>query len=93
MLTRLYGDLRRTYMEPKQRIRPPGEATSHLATFVARHNDGRTWVEAWKAWKGEGGCQYKDERSFTRDARKAYRQVTGEDLEWRGPAAHRKGKK
>jgi len=95
-LMRLYADMRHAGMKPGTRIRPPDGAMSRLAVFAARHNDGRTWQEAWAAWAAEGGWrddetqkhrQYDDERSFTRDARKAYRMVTGQDLEWRGGAS------
>ena len=77
-----YATMRRTYMAPNTRIRPPGAAASRLAVFVARHNDGSTWQDVWAAWNAEGGRQYADVRSFARDARKAYRMVTGEELEW-----------
>ena len=77
-----YATMRHHYMPPNTRIRPPGEAASRLAVFAARHNDGSTWQDVWAAWNAEGGRQYADVRSFSRDARKAYRMVTGEELEW-----------
>jgi len=86
-LMKLFASMRHAGMKPKSRIRPPGEAASFLAVFVARHNDGSTWHEAWRAWNAEGGRKYAEERSFTRDARKAYRMVTGKDLDWTGGAS------
>ena len=79
----LYAEMRRFYVPPNTRIRPPGAAASRLAVFVARHNDGSTWQDVWAAWNAENDRQYADVRSFARDARKAYARVTGEGIEWR----------
>ena len=79
----LYAQMRHTNMAPNTRIRPPGVEASRLAVFAARHNDGSTWQDVWAAWNAEGGKQYTDVRSFTRDARLAYLRVTGEKLEWK----------
>jgi len=81
-LMAMYAEMRRTGMPPGTRIRSPGAAASRLAVFIARHNDGRTWQDALVAWNAEGGRQYTDVRSFSREARKAYQRVTGDELIW-----------
>jgi hypothetical protein len=89
-LMELYARMRRSYMPPNTRIRPPGEQASRLAVFAARHNDGSTWQDVWAAWNAESDRQYADPRSFARDARKAYRMVTGEDLDWHAGHSHQR---
>jgi len=84
-----YDGLRRAGMRPRTRIRPPEEKACRLASWIARHNDGRSWVDARKAWNAEApkGWRYDEpgaDRSFPRDARSAYQKVTGEELTWVG---------
>lgn len=57
---------------------------ARLAVAIAELNDGRSWEEARRAWNGRHGAwAYPDVRWFRRDARAAYRNVTGEALTWR----------
>jgi hypothetical protein len=88
-LVALYEELRRAIKKPRTRIRPPEEKACRLASWIARHNDRRSWVAARKAWNAEvpDDWKYEDthaDRAFPRDARGAYEKVTGEELAWLG---------
>lgn len=66
--------------------RDPGRIKPHLAdlaVFAAQHNDGRPWRDAMELWnKTHPKRSYEDVRWFARDARQAYRRVTGRELVW-----------
>jgi len=82
-----FSEARKAYLPMTQRIRPPQDKELALALFIARHNDGRTWPMALQAWnEGVPAVTYADVRSFSRDARKAYRRVVGSTLEWQAKA-------
>jgi hypothetical protein len=84
----IYSMMRKAYPSLAQRIRPPQEKELALAVFIAKHNDGRSWSEALRAWKESSPIvSYGDVRSFARDARKAYRRVVGSAIEWQGGQA------
>jgi hypothetical protein len=58
---------------------------SELAIFAAEANDGRTWRQALSDWNtGHSEFSYPADRvqNFTRDARKAYLRIAGENLVW-----------
>ena len=83
-LASLYREARNLHREGRERIRRPGEAAARLALFAARHNDGRTWLDLRKAWNAEyPDAQRTTERDMARDARNAYRLITGQRLEWK----------
>jgi hypothetical protein len=92
----LYRSVRTELLGPGHRDRDiQNPARADLAVFAARVNDGRTWARAAAAWnEAHPSGAYPDVRVFTRDAREAYRMVTGEPLAWRGkrgsaPGRHR----
>jgi predicted transcriptional regulator len=71
----------------KYRPRPPRSEgdTVDLAVFVAERNDGRKWKDAMAEWNEQPDRKkYELVRTFTSAARRAYEQVTGRQIEWRG---------
>ena len=73
-----YGGKSRNYTEiSKKRAR--------LAVFVAARNRGHTWDEIRRKWNNqESDWSYPELPQFIRDARNAYRRLTGVQLEWKG---------
>lgn len=94
----LYRAARGDLLGADERVRRPSEQRIKLARFVARANTGRSWRDAMDAWNavvddseaGDDRRRYQDYRSFRRDAREAYRQVTGDELDWIVPTKEEK---
>lgn len=78
---RLYERARRALQKK------PGQALqdkhAELAAYVAGVNDGRTWEDAQESFnRAHPEWAYDDVHPFRRDARQAYKRVTGTPLEW-----------
>ncbi|MDP9341196.1 MAG: hypothetical protein M3Q23_03600 [Actinomycetota bacterium] len=76
----------------RERVREPTPSRADLAVFAHRYNDGRTWLEAMKAWNGvRADTKYKNERTFARDARQAFQSITDSPLVWKNPRGRPRG--
>jgi hypothetical protein len=55
-----------------------------LAIFIAQQNNGHPMADAMSEWnRTYSHYRYNESRNFDRDARAAYRRVTGKKLKWR----------
>ena len=83
----IYRELRNQILEDDPKPRALSKPRATLGVFAFQHRSGHTWDEAMTLWNERKlGPQYEDPRVFTRDARQAFKRITGEDLKWHGRA-------
>jgi hypothetical protein len=69
------------------------EKSAELAVFADEADSAKGWECAMAGWNAaHPKWWYHEVRTFTRDARHAYRRVTGKPLKWRRRGRRSKGK-
>lgn len=79
----IYRELRNQLLDGDPKPRALSQPRAALGVFAFQHRSGHTWDEVMALWNQRNlGAQYEDVRVFTRDARQAFKRITGESLHW-----------
>ena len=79
----IYRELRNQVLDGDPKPRALSQPRAKLGVFAFQHRSGHTWDEVMALWNQRNlGPQYEDVRVFTRDARQAFKRITGERLHW-----------